>query len=299
MHTKAPGNNIRWFSNGAQRSFSGSSSELESQNTCFRDDDSEWDEIIRKTSIPGLNMESLLDLIEDWTSNNSTYLARVVHNNINKFDTISIEGEQNGRNMSFHTLGKETNVSISLRQEGNHLTQSGHTVDDNDEIDDTDDVDDNDDNDDIDNQSVRQRRSPKPIVLAQKHITHSGRKQIQKRMRRPTLRQSLSTEPESDSSMETCSGDIYLFNMPKLCQFMYKLLQQPEEYQCIEWKDKATKTFKITKPKELARLWGSTKHKPEMKYEHFARTLRGYISKGLLRKPRQKLHYQFGDQFEI
>ena len=309
MHKKAPGRNIHWFSNGTHRAYSGSSI-LESYSTCFKDDDSAWAETIRSTAIPGLNMEGLLDLIEDWTSNNGTLpraLASNAHHSTNKFDTIRLGGEQNGENMSSQTLGEETNVPMSLHQGGRHLAQSGHTVDDNDEIDDTDDIDDNDDDydddanddDDVDNQSVRHGRSPEPTVLAQKRFTHSVVKPIRKRIRRPKFRQSLSSEPESDSSMEICTGDIYLFNMPKLCQFMYKLLQQPEEYQCIEWKDKATKTFKIVKPKELARLWGSTKHKPEMKYEHFARTLRGYISKGLLRKPRQKLHYQFGDQFNI
>lgn len=81
--------------------------------------------------------------------------------------------------------------------------------------------------------------------------------------------------------------------MPKLCRFLYKLLQDPHHSACITWIDVNAKIFKITRPGEVAHLWGSTKHKPQMKYEHFARTLRGYVSRGLLKKPHKKLYYQF------
>ena len=81
--------------------------------------------------------------------------------------------------------------------------------------------------------------------------------------------------------------------MPKMCLFLRTLLQQPEKYTCIGWENIEAKIFKIKNPREVVKLWGSRKHKPLMKYEHFARTLRGYVRKGLLKKPRKKLLFQF------
>ena len=83
--------------------------------------------------------------------------------------------------------------------------------------------------------------------------------------------------------------------LPKLLRFLKKIIENEDKYQCLQWTDKATGTFKITNTEALAHLWGVTKRKPNMKYEHLARTLRGYVGRGLLRKPRKKLIYQFAD----
>ncbi|XP_065055959.1 uncharacterized protein DDB_G0288805-like isoform X2 [Rhopilema esculentum] len=83
--------------------------------------------------------------------------------------------------------------------------------------------------------------------------------------------------------------------LPKLLRFLKMSIENEEKYQCLQWTDKATGTFKITSTEALAHLWGVTKRKPNMKYEHLARTLRGYVGRGLLRKPRKKLIYQFAD----
>eukprot|EP00112_Aurelia_sp_Birch-Aquarium-sp1_P004969 Seg1563.5 transcript_id=Seg1563.5/GoldUCD/mRNA.D3Y31 product="Transcription factor ets-4" protein_id=Seg1563.5/GoldUCD/D3Y31 len=80
---------------------------------------------------------------------------------------------------------------------------------------------------------------------------------------------------------------------PKLYLFLQKILEDPEQYSCVEWVDKSSKIFRIKNTAAIASLWGSKKNKPNMKYEHFARTLRGYIARGLLKKPRKKLVYQF------
>ena len=80
---------------------------------------------------------------------------------------------------------------------------------------------------------------------------------------------------------------------PKLYIFLQKILEDPEQYSCVEWVDKPLKIFRIKNTAAIASLWGRKKNKPNMKYEHFARTLRGYIARGLLKKPRKKLVYQF------
>ena len=81
---------------------------------------------------------------------------------------------------------------------------------------------------------------------------------------------------------------------PRLCQFLFELLDNPEKYAyMIEWLDKDKGVFKFLNSAEVARLWGRRRNKPSMKYENFARSLRTYIAKGILTKPRSKLVYQF------
>ena len=80
---------------------------------------------------------------------------------------------------------------------------------------------------------------------------------------------------------------------PKLYIFLQKILEDPKQYSCVEWLNKPLKIFRIKNTAAIASLWGRKKNKPNMKYEHFARTLRGYIARGLLKKPRKKLVYQF------
>ena len=81
---------------------------------------------------------------------------------------------------------------------------------------------------------------------------------------------------------------------PRLCQFLLELLDEPDKYAyMIDWLDKDKGIFKFINSGEVARLWGRRRNKPCMKYENFARSLRTYIAKGILLKPRSKLVYQF------
>lgn len=84
---------------------------------------------------------------------------------------------------------------------------------------------------------------------------------------------------------------------PRLYNFLLELLRDPESYPCIEWVDEAQGVFKFLDSAKIAGLWGHRKNKPNMKYENFARSLRTYIAKGILTKPRNKLVYQFTSKF--
>ena len=83
---------------------------------------------------------------------------------------------------------------------------------------------------------------------------------------------------------------------PRLCQFLVELLNNPDKYNyMIEWLDKEKGVFKFLNSGEVARMWGTRRNKPHMKYENFARSLRTYIAKGILTKPRSKLVYRFAN----
>lgn len=84
---------------------------------------------------------------------------------------------------------------------------------------------------------------------------------------------------------------------PRLCHFLLELLANPEKYSdIIEWVDREKGVFKFLKSSEVASQWGRRRNKPHMKYENFARSLRTYIAKGILTKPRSKLVYRFTSQ---
>lgn len=81
---------------------------------------------------------------------------------------------------------------------------------------------------------------------------------------------------------------------PRLCQFLLELLNDPAKYSnLIEWLDKDKGIFKFLNSSRVAKEWGTRRNKPQMKYENFARSLRTYIAKGILTKPRSKLVYRF------
>ena len=82
---------------------------------------------------------------------------------------------------------------------------------------------------------------------------------------------------------------------PRLYMFLVELLQDPEKYCCIEWLNKDARIFKFTDSNRVASLWGLRKNKANMKFENFARSLRCYKTRGILKKPRQKLVYQFAE----
>ena len=81
---------------------------------------------------------------------------------------------------------------------------------------------------------------------------------------------------------------------PRLCHFLLELLANPQQYSdIVEWVDKEKGVFKFLNSAEVASQWGRRRNKPNMKYENFARSLRTYIAKGILTKPRSKLVYRF------
>ncbi|KAK3738672.1 hypothetical protein QZH41_000717 [Actinostola sp. cb2023] len=81
---------------------------------------------------------------------------------------------------------------------------------------------------------------------------------------------------------------------PRLCQFLLELLDNPDKFSnLIEWLDKEKGIFKFLNSSSVAQEWGARRNKPKMKYENFARSLRTYIAKGILTKPRSKLVYRF------
>lgn len=79
---------------------------------------------------------------------------------------------------------------------------------------------------------------------------------------------------------------------PRLYNFLLELLADSNS-KCIEWLNEEQGIFKFINSAEVASLWGQRKNKPNMKYENFARSLRTYVAKGILTKPRNKLVYQF------
>ena len=84
---------------------------------------------------------------------------------------------------------------------------------------------------------------------------------------------------------------------PRLCHFILELLANPEEYSnIVEWVDQKNGVFKFLNSSEIASQWGKRRDKPHMKYENFARSLRTYIAKGIMSKPRSRLVYQFTDK---
>ena len=84
---------------------------------------------------------------------------------------------------------------------------------------------------------------------------------------------------------------------PRLCHFLLELLADPAQYSdIIEWVDQEKGVFKFLNSSEVAKQWGRRRNKPLMKYENFARSLRTYIAKGILTKPRSKLVYRFTSQ---
>ena len=81
---------------------------------------------------------------------------------------------------------------------------------------------------------------------------------------------------------------------PRLYDFLMEVLDDSSKYgDQIHWLNKKDKTFKIIDSAFVARTWGCRKNKPSMKYENFARSLRTYVTKGVLVKPKNKLVYQF------
>jgi hypothetical protein len=84
---------------------------------------------------------------------------------------------------------------------------------------------------------------------------------------------------------------------PRLCHFLLELLANPAKYSdIVEWVDQDNGVFKFLNSSEVASQWGRRRNKPHMKYENFARSLRTYIAKGILTKPRSKLVYRFTSQ---
>ena len=81
---------------------------------------------------------------------------------------------------------------------------------------------------------------------------------------------------------------------PRLCHFILELLANPQQYSnIVEWVDQENGVFKFLNSSAVASQWGRRRDKPNMKYENFARSLRTYIAKGIMTKPRSRLVYRF------
>jgi hypothetical protein len=99
------------------------------------------------------------------------------------------------------------------------------------------------------------------------------------------------------SSHSSPSGSRTRRKRPRLCHFLLELLADPEHYSnIVEWVDRENGVFKFLNSSEVASQWGKRRDKPNMKYENFARSLRTYIAKGIMTKPRSRLVYRFTKQ---
>ena len=78
-----------------------------------------------------------------------------------------------------------------------------------------------------------------------------------------------------------------------LWQFLLELLNDHDCQNCIAWTG-CEWEFTLIDPKEVARLWGVRKNKPNMNYEKLSRALRYYYAKNIIHKvPGKRYMYKF------
>ena len=110
------------------------------------------------------------------------------------------------------------------------------------------------------------------------------------------LKNKISNKPENKSSITVKNSRarrIKNIRAPRMYKFLKESLNDPLNYSYIKWIDEKKGMFKFINSAEVARRGGLKKDNPSMKYEHFARSLRTYIAKGYLTKPKMKLVYCF------
>nr|XP_023419512.1 ETS translocation variant 2 isoform X1 [Cavia porcellus] len=80
----------------------------------------------------------------------------------------------------------------------------------------------------------------------------------------------------------------------QLWQFLLELLHDRARSSCIRWTGNS-REFQLCDPKEVARLWGERKRKPDMNYEKLSRGLRYYYRRDIVQKSGgRKYTYRFG-----
>lgn len=88
---------------------------------------------------------------------------------------------------------------------------------------------------------------------------------------------------------------------PRQYEFLLLLLRHPNYTSYIVWLDQSQGIFKITKPKDVAALWGRVKHRQTiglMDYETFTRGIRFQYKSGKMIKTHRKHTFRFKLPFD-
>ncbi|XP_046845403.1 ETS domain-containing protein Elk-3-like isoform X2 [Xenia sp. Carnegie-2017] len=83
-------------------------------------------------------------------------------------------------------------------------------------------------------------------------------------------------------------------NSTHLWEFLLELLTDEACSSLISWTKEEEYEFKLKDTEEIAKRWGSRKHRPRMNYEKLSRALRYYYQKNIIKKVSgQRLVYKF------
>ena len=73
-------------------------------------------------------------------------------------------------------------------------------------------------------------------------------------------------------------------NSTHLWEFLLELLTDEACSSLISWTKEEEYEFKLKDTEEIAKRWGSRKHRPRMNYEKLSRALRYYYQKNIIKK---------------
>jgi hypothetical protein len=83
---------------------------------------------------------------------------------------------------------------------------------------------------------------------------------------------------------------------PRLYEFLYLLLQKPSYASYASYKDKSQGIFQVHEPEKIAELWQQIKSRQsnqKMTYDNFARAIRWYYKKDIMKKTNARYTFQF------